>query len=114
MRATNTGTWSWVIKTDKTIWSDENYRLLGYEPGSIESNYENWEKCVHEDDLKFARDKIKKAIDTKSSLDFEYRVNLPDGTVRWLQDIGKMILDSNGDPLGMYGIQIDITERKQI
>jgi len=38
MKATKTGTWPWDIKTNRTFWSDENYVLLGYEPGRIASH----------------------------------------------------------------------------
>jgi len=113
MEATNTGTWAWDMTTNQTTWSDENYRLLGYEPGSIESNFDNWKKAVHPDDLRRVEALIEKAVEEKNGINFEYRVQWPDGSVRWLQDIGKMVCDENGTPTEMYGIQIDITERKQ-
>lgn len=112
MKATKTGTWSWNMKTNKTTWSNENYLLLGYEPGSVDSNYENWEKCVHVDDLENTKEHVNNAVNTISNLDFQFRVVHPDGTVHWLQDVGRMILDRNDEPIGMYGILIDVTEHK--
>ncbi len=113
MKVTQTGTWSWDIKTNQTYWSDENYLLLGYEPRQLTSNYENWEKCVHEDDLEEVKQQIQRALETKSGFDFVYRAVRPDGSFIWLQDIGEMLLNTQGEGIGMYGIQIDVSDRKR-
>jgi diguanylate cyclase (GGDEF)-like protein/PAS domain S-box-containing protein len=48
-----------------------------------------------------------------SDLNIEFRVVWPDGGVHWINDIGKMQFDLAGKPIGMYGIQMDITDRKR-
>lgn len=114
MEATNIGTWTWDITTNKTSWSDENYRLLGYEPGAVETNYETWKRAVHPEDRTRVEDSVKKAIETKTGLNFEYRVQHGDGSIRWLQSIAKIIFAESGEPVSMYGIKIDITEQKKV
>jgi diguanylate cyclase (GGDEF)-like protein/PAS domain S-box-containing protein len=114
LRATKVGVWEWNMRTDRTYWSDENYRVMGLEPGSIESRYENWANMVHPDDLPAAQAKVTEAVNTRSELNIEFRVVWPDGSNHWINDIGSLIFDENNEPIGMYGIQMDITERKLI
>jgi PAS domain S-box-containing protein len=112
IKATGTGTWSWDILSNKTEWSEENYRLMGLEPYSIESSYDSWRARIHLGDLERVDEIVRSAVEEKKNFDFEYRAVWPDGTVRWIQDVGKMMFDGEGNPAGMYGIQIDITDRK--
>ena len=115
LRATNVGVWEWDIRTNEAYWSDENYRVMGLEPGEIKSTYENWAKCVHPEDLPAASAKVTEAVNKKGDLDIEFRVVWPDGSIHWINDIGSMLVDeSTGQPLGLYGIQMDITERKRV
>ena len=114
LRTTNVGVWEWDMRTNEAYWSDENYLVMGLEPGSVESKYENWAKCLHPEDLPAAEAKVTEAVNSKSELNIEFRVVWPDGSIHWINDIGSMLVDEDtGQPLGMYGIQMDITERKQ-
>jgi PAS domain S-box-containing protein len=114
LRATNVGVWEWDMRTNKTYWSDENYRLMGLEPGRVDSRYENWAKAVHPDDLPAAEAGVNTAVKSRSELNIEFRVVWPDGTIRWINDIGSLIFDGSDEPIGMYGLQMDITDRKRI
>lgn len=107
------GIWEWDMATNQTYWSDENYRLLGYEPGKCASTYDNWLNAVHPEDRDRTQDYVNDVIATNSDLNLEYRVLLPDGSIRWLADSGRLLFNEQGEPSGMSGIQVDITERKQ-
>ncbi|WP_337885846.1 PAS domain S-box protein [Fischerella thermalis] len=112
LKAAKAGIWEWDIATNKTFWSDENFRLIGYEPGTCETNYDNWLRAVHPEDRELIDLHVKTVVEEKTDLNLEYRVLLPDGTVRWLNDIGEIIFDAQGEPKGMSGLQLDITDRK--
>jgi len=114
LNAAKAGAWAWNMHTNQAVWSDENYLVMGLQPGSVEPHYDHWLACVHPEDRQKASEQIAEAIRSLSELDIEFRVVWPDGSIRWLNDIGQMRLDENGQPEGMYGIQVDITERKQI
>ncbi len=113
LRAARAGVWEWSMATNHAFWSEENYRVMGLEPGSVESHYDNWLHCVHPDDRQRASEAVTVAVEQRSDLNIEFRVVWPDGSIHWLNDIGRMIFDPRGQPIGMYGIQMDITERKQ-
>ncbi|MDH3255496.1 MAG: PAS domain-containing protein [Acidobacteriota bacterium] len=112
LTAANVGAWEWDIATNRTYWSAENYGLLGLEPGSGRATYDEWMGCVHPDDRERTQRHVEKAIEQRGDLDFEYRAVWPDGSVHWLRDIGQMMLDENGEPFGMYGVQMDVTEQR--
>jgi PAS domain S-box-containing protein len=107
------GVWEWDMRTNCTYWSDENFRLMGHEPQSVETTYDVWLRSVHPEDRAQADAYIAQVVAEKGSLNLEYRVLLPNGSVRWLNDIGQIILDDQGQPIRMAGIQVDITDRKQ-
>jgi len=114
LEAARAGAWEWEIGSDRTLWSPENYALMGLPPGSGRASYDDWLARVHPDDRERAQAEVARAVQERGDLDFEYRVVWPDGTVRSLRDIGKMMLDAHGSPIGMYGIQIDVTERRSL
>jgi diguanylate cyclase (GGDEF)-like protein/PAS domain S-box-containing protein len=113
LRAGQAGAWEWNVATNRAIWSEDNYRVLGLEPGSVEASYENWLRCVHPDDRAEAERQVTLAMKHGRDLDIEFRVVWPDGSIRWINDIGKMQFGPDGKPAGMYGIQMDVSARRQ-
>jgi len=111
--AAHAGAWEWNVATNQVIWSDENYQLMGLTPGSMATCYENWLHCVHPDDRAEIHQQVVQAVEQGSDLNIEFRVLWPNGSVHWVNDIGKMQFDLAGKPVGIYGIQMDITERKR-
>jgi PAS domain S-box-containing protein len=111
LSATETGIWEWDISTNQTFWSDTVFRLLGYEPGSCESNYQNWLAAIHPEDRERIDLCTQQAAAGGSGLNLEYRVVLPDQTIRWLTCIGGVTHSIEGQPLKMAGIMTDITDR---
>ncbi len=114
LSAAQAGVWVWNIDANQITWSDENYRLIGLQPGSLKPRYNDWLDRIHPDDREAINKQINDTIGAASNLDVEFRVIWPDGRIRWLSGIGQMRLGENGQPEAMYGIQMDITERKRI
>ena len=113
LTAAKAGTWQWNMLTNETVWSDENFRLMGYEPETCEATYENWFNAVHPEDQAMANDHVTRSLVENSDLYLEYRIVLPGSSIRWLADIGQITYDGQGNQTGMIGIQLDITDRKQ-
>lgn len=110
--AVGAGVWEWNVANNTAVWSDDSYKILGLIPGSVEPCYENWLRCVHPDDRAEADRKVAFAVEHGRDLNIEFRVVWPDNSVRWVSDIGKLQFDPSGHPIGMFGIQMDITDRK--
>jgi PAS domain S-box-containing protein len=105
--------WEWNPETGVCKWTDEHYRLLGYEPGSVEPKYEYWAKRLIREDLPKTEALLEESLKTGCDYAAEYRVQGKNGEVRWLEGRGKPVFDARGKALCFYGVMTDITERKQ-
>ena len=106
------GSFIWDVKTDKATWSDEQYRLLGFEPGSVVASFETLLDRVHPDDrAEFAR-LTDEGVETGAPFDFVYRVALPDGTIRWIHERGEFTAE-DGEQVRLTGMSHDITALRE-
>jgi diguanylate cyclase (GGDEF)-like protein/PAS domain S-box-containing protein len=95
-------------------WSDEVFRIFGYEPGSVEVSRQTYFRSVHPDD----RDRLKKVLDRSiaeaKAFAVDFRVVRPDGTERNLQERGYILCDPKTQkPSKLVGSIQDITESVQ-
>ena len=112
--AANAGAWEWNLLTNKNAWSEKLWHLYGLEPDSCEPSFETWLQSVHPDDRARVERAVTEAASSKTDLNAEWRVFLPDGEKRWLMSRGKPMRDANGQVTRYIGVVIDITERKQM
>ena len=107
------GYWELNLKSRDLYWSDEVFRMWGLDPTQEPLAYENFRDTVHPDDLDDFDTHQSAAISGKEALDIEHRIILPDGTVKWVHEIGKIIHNKKGQPILFEGTVQDITERKK-
>lgn len=112
-RISHLGSWKTNLATGKGVWSDEFYRICGYEPGSVEASSETGFKIIHPDDRERAAQQVTAAVETGTPYDIEKRIVHPDGTVRWVRSIGEVNCNDQGEPVELVGSFLDITEQKQ-
>ena len=112
-RITHTGSWRWDGATDSLDWSDEVYRLLGLEPGSVPASAALYLSRVHPEDREMVSGVINASYDSGISRSVDYRIQLPDGTVRMVHEQAEVLRDADGRTVGMNGTIQDITERKR-
>jgi PAS domain S-box-containing protein len=110
--AVNLGIWEWDLSKDE-IWATNARRALLGLPASGKIALEDFIGRLHPDDRDRIRHTIDDAIHSGVDFDSEYRLILPDGTVRWMSTRGSVHFDDAGKPARLLGISIDITERKQ-
>ena len=107
----NMGDYDWHIPTDTNRWSDQLYRIYGYEPQSFNASYERFLACLHPED----RDEIQAihqhALATGEPYHMTERIIRPDGELRYLASNGQVLFDEDGTPVRMRGTCIDVTER---
>ena len=111
--AAGVGTWDWNIASGEIRWSEQNYRLHGLDPTKGPPAYDHWHLAVHPEDRDQANAAVLGAVARREDFDTEYRVALPDGSVRWLVGRGRLLCDAAGRPERMMGINLDITARRQ-
>jgi|GEM_PF-3202706 len=107
------GVWDWNLVTGEVTWSKHIFSILGFKPFSIQPNYRNWVERIHPDDLSRVEEAINATLRGTENYQSEYRIQLPDGTIRWAEGSGRCTRNEAGDCISMQGLMIDITERKQ-
>jgi PAS domain S-box-containing protein len=114
LAAGHMGAWDWDIASGRVNWSSELERIHGLEPGTFEGTLEAFRYDVHPADADRLSGAIAAALTApQESYSLEYRIILPDGTLTWLNAVGRVVVDGNGQPIRMVGICCDITARKR-
>jgi C4-dicarboxylate-specific signal transduction histidine kinase len=103
-----TGSYRWNPATGQDTWSKNNFRLLGYDPQKDTPSYQLFLDRVHPEDRDGWMQVAAEAIRTRGTFQYEYRLLLPDGTVRYVQSLGR---HDTGDEF--IGTLMDVTELRQ-
>ncbi len=112
-RLAQVGGWELDLATGQAFWSDQFFRICGYEPGSVEPTAELGFSLIHPDDRERARAAVDRAIETGQEYNIEKRIVRTDGTVREVHSVGEVITDDRGVPSRLMGSFLDMTERKE-
>ncbi|MDT0649612.1 PAS domain-containing response regulator [Autumnicola edwardsiae] len=107
------GYWEINIQDQSFYWSDEVYKMWGREKESFQVGKDEFLKTIHPDDLEYFIQEQMTAISGSKDMDFEHRIILPDGTIKWIHERGKQIKDNDGNSIIFKGSVQDITERKE-
>ena len=105
------GSWSFVLKTKKLVWSDETFRVMGLEPQDEAPTAEQFYQMLFPEDVASFIKEVELAIATNNSFSTELRVLLPNGTMRYSQLVGRIEYE-NKVPYKITGTIQDITSRK--
>ncbi|MCX6396884.1 MAG: response regulator [Propionibacteriales bacterium] len=105
------GDYDWHISSDTNRWSDQLYRIYGYEPQSFNASYDRFLGNIHPEDRERIQAIHQRAYATGEPYGMIERIVRPDGEIRYLSSNGEVIMDPNGTPVRMRGTCIDVTER---
>jgi len=113
-KLTHTGGWAWDPRTDKVLYcSEEMYRIFGLDPRKSLPTRENFRQQIHPEDRDWVRKRLERSLREGVDAFAEYRVLLPDGTVRHINASGHPVLDEDGELIEFVGTAVDVTERKR-
>ncbi len=112
-RLSQTGSWASKPFADSRYWSEECYRVLGFDPAGPPPLFEEFFHRIHPDDQAASRERWESAIRDKADFEFGYRIVHPGKGVRDIHVVGHAVLDQSGDLDEFVGTVIDITERKR-
>ena len=105
-----TGSVGMEVSTGKIFWSDEAARIYGYPPGT-EPTPELILQRSHPDDLDILKDVLARAAEGGADFDFEHRLLMPDGSIKYLHNFAHSFIDEMGNE-EIVGAIMDITERR--
>jgi transcriptional regulator with PAS, ATPase and Fis domain len=111
-RISHTGSWSWNVATGEVQWSEEHARIFGFEPGEIKPTYETFVNRIHTDDRPRIERMLESSVHSKEHFDLDYRIEIPDGTMKHARSVGHVSVNSAGQ-LEFVGSVMDVTEQHQ-
>ena len=110
-RLSHTGSFGWHVASGKIYWSEETYRIFEVEPSTQPTLNLIFER-MHPEDRQFVRELIDSATQQGKKFDFEHRLLLRDGSVKYLRVVGHPSAQGASDDHEFVGAVTDITERR--
>ncbi len=95
-------------------WSDEVFRIFGYEPREIEVSNESFFNAVHPEDRKSVKTAMTEALENGSQYRIDHRIIRPDASVRFVREHSEIVRNERGEIVKMVGTIQDITRESQL
>ncbi|WP_397401812.1 PAS domain S-box protein [Phenylobacterium sp.] len=103
------GSWTWDVAANQTTWSDEVYRIHGFDPSQPAPDLAGVLACYCPDDAIELEGKVQRAINTAQEYELQARILRPDGEVRDIVARGGCRLGADGKVAGLFGTFQDVT-----
>ncbi|HEX3529753.1 MAG TPA: PAS domain S-box protein [Thermoanaerobaculia bacterium] len=114
LEAGKIGTWEWDVATGRLTWDARQLELFGLAPDRFDQSVETFLQLVHPDDRERLRAKTELQRSGFGRSQNEFRIVRPDGSIRWLVGDGLPVDGDEGLPAFFFGINYDVTDRKQV
>src|SRR5712672_118697 len=111
-RLSHTGSWAFNTR-GPVYWSEENFRIWGFDPQQGLPSRESVLQRIHPDDRSGVIEHVQKAVREGGDYAIEFRIVLPGGTVKHIQGLGHPVFSASGELTEVVGTQLDVTERKR-
>ncbi len=106
------GNWEVDFLTYQSSWSDEMYKIFGYEKSEVEPTLRNYLSYVHPEDITMVTQIINSSMKTYQDTSFFHRSFHKDKTILHLYTEGRFLFNEKGNVNSVYGITQDITNTK--
>ncbi|MBD2178908.1 PAS domain S-box protein [Pseudanabaena sp. FACHB-1998] len=108
------GSWEWDIANKSVIWDERMYELYGLPLQDSSQLASAWMNVIHPEDRARVKDVVRKTVLGEIECELEFRVVLPDGTIRFIKAYAMVARDSQGNPQTLTGVNFDISDRKRL
>jgi PAS domain S-box-containing protein len=113
-RLSHTGSWAWTPATGEIrYWSEECFRVLGFDPEGVPPRFETFFQRIHPDDQPEVTELLARATRDRAEFTMDYRIVHPGGRIRDIHVLGHPVFNAFGDLAEFVGTVIDWTERKK-
>jgi PAS domain S-box-containing protein len=111
--AAKMGIWDWNLLTDQITYSEQFANIFGLEKWHLHSCYTDFLNYIHPEDKPYFNECLENSLIRGKEYNLEFRIITPTGELRWIASQGKIYWDSQGKPVRMLGVSMNITEKKQ-
>jgi PAS domain S-box-containing protein len=110
-RLSHMGSWTHETASGKVTISPEMFQILAVQPGEDVSNVEFYFNRIHPEDRPIIEQKYEQARLAEADFAVDYRVVLPNGTIKHIHNTGHPVLNASGDIVEFVGTAMDVTEQ---
>jgi PAS domain S-box-containing protein len=110
-KLSRTGSFGWKMASGEIYWSEETYKILGYER-TMNVSGEIIMQRIHPDDRAFVRRQFYNALHGERNLNYEHRLLMPGGQIKYLHVLAHMVKDASGAD-EMIGALMDVTQTRK-
>jgi PAS domain S-box-containing protein len=110
-RLSGTGSFGWNVSSGEIYWSEETHKIFEYDR-AVKPTLELVFRRIHPDDRDLVQQTIDRASEARENLDFEHRLLMPDGSVKYLHVLARALERSSGN-LEYVGAVMDVTAAKR-
>ncbi|MBF0279445.1 MAG: response regulator [SAR324 cluster bacterium] len=117
LKISKLGTWERDIRSNREIWSEEIFEILGllYRPDRVINEPDSFLKFVHPDDFEMVSNEVEQTLKKPNySYEIQFRIIKPDQNIAYIHSQGRTIWDQNGNPMKLVGTAQDQTEKVKI
>ena len=113
-RASKIAFWDWDLLSNAMTWSEDMKGLFGVDRAAADFDpWTTWRSALHPDDLSAVDECVALAAKGETAIAINYRIVLPDGSIRWIEADGDIIRDRAGKAVRIVGSCRDVTKRRQ-
>ena len=111
-KVTNMGSWEYDLVSKTLYWSDEVYDIFEVDKNDFHLTYDNFIRCIHNDDKKRVKEAFNKSLKSHSQYSVIHKIITPSGNLKILEERAVHKVDSNGNLSRTFGAVRDITHEK--
>ncbi|MGL1894511.1 MAG: response regulator [Spirochaetaceae bacterium] len=108
------GNWELDLVNNKLYWSEEIFDIFGVDSKNFEATYETFIEIIHPDDRDKVNQVYQEHLSNKKPYDIEHRIQLKDGTIKFVRENCDSDFNLDGEPIKSRGTVQDITEKKTV
>ncbi len=105
------GSWEAELQSLNVIWSEQTHRIFETDPSRFHATRPKFREFIHQEDREKVDAAFAKSLDKRSPCTVEYRIVMPDGRVKIIEERWQAFHDEEGKPVRVAGTCRDITER---
>jgi len=108
------GIWEYTLAGDRLVWNDMMFQIFDLPREQATGTLADWERCIHPDDLAYSRQELSEALAGRRPIDFDFRVQRRDGSVRYVYARATIFRNEHGEAVRLLGSNYDVTDRKRM
>jgi PAS domain S-box-containing protein len=114
-RAASVGLWDWDLRSNEVFYSAEWKRQIGYDEHEIGTDWDEWQRRVHPDDLEIALQHMRAFLANPAlRYEAEFRLRHRNGSYRRILSQASLMFDEHDRPIRMLGSHVDVTDQRRL